>query len=95
MTEYKPQPIDTRDIVLDGELEQLTEKLAENAHENWSMLRYQMGWRYGPRRDDESKQHPNLVPYAALSEADKDLDRSTAMETIKAILALGYSIEKK
>lgn len=95
MTDYKPQPIDTRTVELDGELAQLTEKLAENAHENWSMLRFQQGWSYGPRRDDGAKQHPNLVPYAALSESDKDLDRSTAMETIKAILALGYSIEKK
>ena len=47
-----------------------------------------------PRRDDARKEHPNLVPYEELSEADKDYDRATAMETIKAILSLGYRIEK-
>jgi len=35
------------------------------------------------------------VPYDHLSEEDKDYDRNTAMETIKTIIMLGYSIEKK
>lgn len=94
MTDYKPQPIDTSDVVLDGELDELTEKLAENAHENWALMRFADQWQYGPSRDDKKKEHPNLVPYSALTETDKDLDRRTAMETIKAIVALGYSITK-
>ena len=34
------------------------------------------GWRYGQPRDDERKIHPDLLPWAALSEADKDKDRN-------------------
>ena len=94
MAEYIPQPIDTKAITLDPGLQELTEKLAENAHDNWSLMRLRDGWRYGPARNDIDKQHPNLVSYDELSEADKDLDRGTAMETIKAILALGYEIKK-
>lgn len=92
---YTPQPIDINAVVLSQDLTDLTEKLAENAHDNWALLRFREGWTYGPSRDDGSKQHPNLVPYDQLSEADKDLDRGTAMQTIKAMLALGYEIRKR
>ena len=91
---YKPAPRDTSGVVLPRPIEALTELLARNTHENWARQRIAEGWQYGPRRDDERKEHPNLVPYEELSEADKEYDRSTAMETIKAILALGYRIEK-
>ena len=91
---YKPAPEDTSGVVLPRPIEGLTEILARNAHENWGRQRIGEGWRYGPRRDDARKEHPNLVPYEELSESDKDYDRRTAMETIKTILALGYRIEK-
>lgn len=32
---YIPNPIDTIDVVLSDELNELTEKIAENAHEVW------------------------------------------------------------
>jgi len=95
MAEYTPRPIDTREVDIGSDLAELAEKLAENAHENWARLRLQQGWSYGPRRDDEAKKHPNLVPYEALSEVDKDLDRGTALETIKAVLVFGYEIKKR
>ena len=91
---YKPAPRDTSGVVLPRSIEALTELLARNTHENWARQRIADGWRYGPERDDERKEHPNLVPYEELSEADKEYDRSTAMETIKTILVLGYRIEK-
>ena len=91
---YKPVPRDTSGVVLPRPIEALTELLARNTHENWARQRLEEGWRYGPRRDDAKKEHPNLVPYEELSESDRDNDRRTAMETIKTILALGYRIEK-
>jgi len=95
MSEYTPKPIATDRITLDPALVELTEKLAENAHDNWAVMRLSDGWTFGPTRNDSLKQHPNLVAYGELSEADKDLDRGTAMETIKAMLALGYEIRKQ
>ena len=50
---------------------------------------------YGPTRDDAAKRHPCLVPYADLSEDEKKFDRQTAMKTLQAILALGYSITRE
>jgi ryanodine receptor 2 len=46
----------------------------------------------GPARDDVRKLHPSLVPYEKLPESEKVYDRSTAMETLKAIMALGFRI---
>ena len=37
---------------------------------------------------------PLLVPYNELPEIEKDYDRNTALETLKLIVKLGYSIEK-
>lgn len=35
------------------------------------------GWSYGPRRNDTAKIHPSIIPYAELSEEEKEQDRST------------------
>jgi hypothetical protein len=94
MLEYEPRPLDTSEIRLDADIVELTERLAENTHEVWARGRMREGWTYGRKRDDALKQHPGLVPYAQLSEAEKEYDRATALETIKAILALGYRIRK-
>ena len=41
---YKPNPIDTSDIVIPEGLMELTEKIAENVHENWAAGRIAEGW---------------------------------------------------
>jgi hypothetical protein len=92
---YKPKPINTQNNVLPKEIEDLREQLAENIHEVWSKQRIEQGWTFGPERNDTKKEHPNLVPYNQLSEQDKDYDRSTAMETLKTIISLGYEIRKR
>lgn len=92
---YQPNPINTDDVVLKEELLKLTEQIAENVHEVWAKGRIADGWKYGPARNDEKKETPCLVPYAQLSESEKEYDRNTAMETIKLIIKLGYTIEKQ
>ena len=91
---YKPKQIDTSHIILDREIEELTEMLAKNAHEVWALQRLADGWVYGSKRDDAKKEHPCLVEYEMLPESEKEYDRQTAMETIKSIIALGYRIHK-
>lgn len=91
---YTPKPIDTDGITLDSTLLDLAEQLAENVHDVWAVGRIKEGWTYGGHRDDTTKQTPCLVPYGELPESEKEYDRNTALSTIKAILALGYRIEK-
>lgn len=90
---YQPHPIDTSQVKLSPQVRELTERLAENAHDHWARQRLLDGWRYGPARNDANKEHPCLVPYDQLPESEKVYDRQTAMETLKAITALGYRIE--
>ena len=92
--DYEPRPIDTSRVKLSGDILQLTELLARNAHDIWARQRLAEGWRLGPRRDDAKKEHPSLVPYEELSESEKEYDRSAALETLKAIIAMGYRVEK-
>jgi len=91
---YQPQPIDTGHVKLPEGIESLKERLAEHNHDVWAQQRISEGWTYGPRRDDERKQHPCLVPYAELPESEKQYDRNTALAMLLAITALGYRIEK-
>ena len=93
--DYQPAPIDTSHIELDAELTELLEQLAKNTHEVWAQQRLSDGWSYGPNRNDERKEHPGLVSYEELSETEKDYDRVVAQQVIKAVLALGYRIEKR
>lgn len=93
--EYTPSPADTSGVVLPEGLEALVESLAENVHEVWAKSRMDQGWTYGPERNDALKQHPGLVPYADLPEAEKDYDRNTALGTLKLIVRLGYRIERQ
>ncbi len=91
---YSPKPINTADVTLSDDLLNLTERIAENVHEVWSQGRIQEGWKYGEVRNDAKKETPCLVPYSELPENEKDYDRSTALETLKLIIKLGYDIKK-
>lgn len=62
------------------------ERLAVIEHQRWAADRYLDGWTYAPRRDNARKHHPQLVPYADLSEPMKDLDRY-AVRGVPALLA--------
>ena len=92
---YVPQPMDTSDVQLPQELNELVEKMAKNVHEVWAQSRINQGWTYGPERNDALKHHPCLVPYEDLPEVEKAYDRDTALGTLKLICRLGFTITKE
>ena len=93
--EYEPHPIDVDSIPLDGDLEELQEAIAENAHDVWAKARKKDGWTYGKERNDTNKKHPDLVPYTALPDDEKEYDRIMAFNTIKLVKKLGFDIIKR
>lgn len=93
--EYTPNPINVDSIPLDGDLEELQEAIAENAHDIWAEARMNEGWTYGKERDDKNKKHPDLVPYSALPDSEKEYDRIMAFNTIKLVRKLGFDIVKR
>lgn len=90
--EYEPQPVDVSGVSLDEELTDLTEMIAENAHDIWALKRFKEGYTFGPVRDDVTKQNPDLVPYSMLPEGEKEYDRAMAINTIKLVKRLGYRL---
>ena len=92
---YIPQPIDTSDVKLPEDLEQLVELMSKNVHEVWAATRIAQGWTWGEERDDNNKKHPCLIPYEELPEEEKEFDRNTSIGTLKLIMKLGFSIERK
>ena len=93
--EYEPHPVNVDKIPLDGNLEELQEAIAENAHDVWAEARLKEGWTYGEKRDDTNKKHPDLVPYTALPDSEKEYDRIMAFNTIKLVKKLGFDIVKR
>jgi len=92
--EYVPKPIATGRVSLTADVQRLVEVLSRNAHEVWSERRIAEGWTLGPERDDSRRQTPSLVPYEELPSSEQDYDRLLVLQTIKAMIALGYRIEK-
>jgi ryanodine receptor 2 len=92
---YTPKTIDTSHIRLPPGLEELVEKLAQNNHDHWARKRIEEGWRFGANRNDSKKEHPDLLPYDQLPESEKEYDRKTVVEALKAIIALGYDVTRR
>ena len=92
---YAPQPVDTSDVLLPVELDELVEKIAKNVHDVWAQNRLDEGWVYGEQRNDTLKTHPCLIPYEELPEVEKEYDRNTAFGTLRLITKLGFKITKE
>lgn len=81
---YEPKPIDTSTVQIPEENLELGEQLAQHAHDIYGRQRLAGGWRYGPERNDATKENPTLVSYQKLPESEKAYDRQMAMETLKS-----------
>ncbi len=62
------------------------EMLSEMEHRRWMAERLMDGWRYGLVRNNEKKIHPMIIPYAQLSESEKQKDKDM-LENIRNLLA--------
>jgi hypothetical protein len=68
------------------------EIMAVMEHRRWWADRSLNGWRFAEERDDINLLHPNMIPYADLSEADKQKDRDSVGTTIKLASADGKKL---
>jgi hypothetical protein len=87
---YHPVQNDAPLGAIAPELVGAVERLAALVHDQWAARRIAEGWRHGPERDEHRRLHPCLVPYDELPNDEKELDRSAVVETVRAMLALGY-----
>ncbi|XP_029031557.1 ryanodine receptor 2 isoform X4 [Betta splendens] len=91
---FDPQPVDTSNVSVPEKLEFVVNKYAEHTHEKWSLDKFVNGWVHGDQLCENTKVHPLLKPYRALAEKEKEVYRWAIKETIKSMLAFGWSIER-
>lgn len=89
-----PCLFNTDTVALSDEIRQLTEELARNTHDSWAKQRLTDGGALDSAATTSRKSLLVLLPYEQLPESEKEYDRNAAMLALKAIVALGYRIEK-
>lgn len=47
---------------------------SESLHESWARQKRAEGWKYGPSKNEVTREHPCLVPFADLPEAQRRKD---------------------
>lgn len=92
---YNPKFLDLKHVELPDFMDELCEAIAENAHDTWAWERQSEGWTYGPVRNDEKLETPDMIPYRDLPDSEKQYDRVMAFDTLRLLIALGYKIEKR
>lgn len=77
-----------RSSALQGVQGALNGATPEQSHESWLAEKYATGWKYGPVKDPEKKEHPCFVPYAELppEQRQKDLLFVTTVRAMAAAL---------
>lgn len=70
------------------------EDMAEAAHQVWMEGKIRAGWTYAPVTNKDAKQHSCLIPYAELSEADKESDRDLVRGIPEILERAGYAIHR-
>ncbi|KAK0411652.1 hypothetical protein QR680_005766 [Steinernema hermaphroditum] len=92
---YKPQPLDTHDIILTEDMEPLIDQLARNTHNVWAKEKIKRGWTFGVNEfvDSTQKRSPHLVPYEQVDQQIKDANRESATEFVKVLQLFGIFLE--
>lgn len=80
-----------RQSAINGVKGALAGNTPEQSHESWLAEKRAAGWRYGPTKDPEKKQHPCMVPYGELPDEQRVKDHlfCRTVELMKDILDNG------
>jgi hypothetical protein len=84
-----PSPIWGQPEVLD---DVAVEMLARMEQERWCVYLRRRGWRYGPRRDEVGRRHPDLVEWEELSEPSREQNLATIRRMPDYLAEAGFQI---
>ena len=70
---FRPTPVDTSEVTLSKDMEDLVTLLAQNSHEVWAEGKVQQGYQYAPNRNiiPGLKLSSSLVPFRCLSQREQ------------------------
>lgn len=90
--EYKPNPIDTKEMGLPQWFQPHRELVAAQMHFDWCRGKSLAGWKYGDVRDDAQLVHPCLLPMRVLDDTTRSRNFSSVDEIVKCVVALGVHV---
>lgn len=86
---WETAPMWQRESAYAGVLGVINGNTPEQSHESWLKQKEMDGWKYGPVKDPDAKQHPCFVPYAELPPEQQAKDH-VYVAVVKAMaVALG------
>uniref|UniRef100_A0A670J4K8 Ryanodine receptor 1 n=1 Tax=Podarcis muralis TaxID=64176 RepID=A0A670J4K8_PODMU len=91
---FDPKPVETLNVIIPERLDSFINKYAEYTHEKWAFDKIQNNWSFGEVVDEEAKTNPMLRPYKTFSEKDKEIYRWPIKESLKAMIAWEWTVEK-
>ncbi|KAG9351877.1 hypothetical protein JZ751_023128 [Albula glossodonta] len=91
---FDPKPVETTNTIIPEKLDGFINKYAEYTHDKWAFEKIQNNWTYGEQLDENAKTHPMLRPYKTFSEKDKEIYRWPIKESIKAMIAWEWTLDK-
>lgn len=71
----------------------MIEPLAAAEHRRWIASRTIAGWRFGETHSESERTHPSMVPWANLTEADREKDRAVIRQMPTVVHTAGHSLE--
>ncbi|RWS22415.1 ryanodine receptor-like protein, partial [Leptotrombidium deliense] len=83
ISDYNPQPVDMSSLTLSRDLQGMTERLAENAHEIWAR---------NTLNSVGGCLHPQMVPFDLLTDKEKKKNRERSQELLKYLQYEGYKV---
>jgi hypothetical protein len=84
-----PQPLDLSNTELSKDVMAIQQLLAEQSHEVWASAKLQAIGR------EQAEQLDDFAPYDSLTAHQKQYDLESSAETLKHLLALGYTLKKR
>jgi len=68
------------------------ELMATEEHNGWMDTKRADGWRYGPVKDKDLREHPLMIPYSQLPESEKKKDRASMLNYPRLLGNAGFRI---
>jgi len=92
---YRPTPVDVRNIKLDPNMIAVANLVARHNHDTWVYTEMNNGWLYGDVFDESDKKNPKMVDFGDLAKEDENQYLEPAVRVVKVLSEFGWKLMKQ